>query len=131
MPLPRAVARFNRQVTNRLTGLFAPYLPYFGVVRHSGRKTRRAYRTPVNLFPRPGGFVIVLTYGPNADWVRNVLASGGATLETRGQVARVSQPRVFHDDERRAVPAPLRPILRLANVSDFLDLSLDNRPQSP
>jgi len=130
VPLPRSIARFNRQVTNRLTGLFAPYLPYFGVVVHTGRKTHRDYRTPVNVFPRPGGFVIALTYGPSADWVRNVLASGGATLETRGHVVHLTQPRVIHDEQSRAIPGPLRPILRLGNVSDFLELTFEDVPQS-
>lgn len=126
MPLPRSVARFNRRVTNRITGLFAPYLPFFGVVVHTGRKSHHQYRTPVNVFPRPGGFVIALTYGPESDWVRNVLASGGATLQTRGRKYRLTNPRLIHDEEGRPVPAALRPILGLGKVSDFLDLSLED-----
>jgi hypothetical protein len=55
MPLPRSVARFNRRVTNRLIGPLASYLPYFGVVVHTGRRTHHSYRTPVNIFPRAGG----------------------------------------------------------------------------
>ena len=128
MPLPRSIARFNRRVTNRLLGPLASYLPGFGVVVHTGRKTGRLYRTPVNVFQRPGGYVIALTYGPESDWVRNVLASGGCRLETRGRMLRLTQPRVFHDERRRAVPAPLRLIGgvlgALAGVSDFLDLTL-------
>jgi deazaflavin-dependent oxidoreductase (nitroreductase family) len=107
----------------------APYLPGFGVVVHTGRKTHRPYRTPVNVFRRPGGYVIALTYGPDADWVRNVLASGGCTLETRGRTLRLTRPRLFHDERRRAVPAPLRLIGgvlgALAGVSEFLDLTLE------
>jgi deazaflavin-dependent oxidoreductase (nitroreductase family) len=124
MPLPRWVARFNRQVTNRLTLPLAGHLPHFGVVVHTGRKSNRVYRTPVNIFPRPGGYVIALTYGPDSDWVRNVLASGGATLETRGRTLRLTRPRLVHDERRRAIFAPLRLIGRLGNVSDFLDLDL-------
>ena len=50
MPLPRWLARFNRRVTNRLFGPVAPRLPGFGVVVHTGRKTHRPYRTPMNVF---------------------------------------------------------------------------------
>lgn len=125
MPLPRGVARFNKHVTNRLTGIFAPYLPYFGVVVHTGRKTRRVYRTPVNVFPRPGGYVIALTYGPNSDWVRNVLTSGSAELETRGRKVHLVRPHLIHDERRRVIFAPLRLIGQLGNVSDFLELGLD------
>src|SRR5712692_5869519 len=91
MPLPRWVARFNKRLTNRIIGPLAPYLPGFGVVVHLGRLTHRQYRTPVNVFRRPGGFVIALTYGPNADWVRNVLANGGCELEYRGRRVRLIQ----------------------------------------
>lgn len=126
MPLPRLIARFNRRVTNRLLGPLAPHLPGFGVVVHTGRKTGRRYRTPVNVFRRPDGYVIALTYGPDTDWVRNVLANGGCTLETRGRSLRLTRPHLFHDERRRSVPAPIRFIGGLGHVADFLDLSLDN-----
>lgn len=127
MPLPRSVARFNRHVTNRVLGPLAPYLPGFGVVVHTGRKSHRVYRTPVNVFKRAGGYLIALTYGPDSDWVHNVVASGGCALQTRGRTLQLTRPRVYHDEQRRAVPAPLRVLGRLGHVSDFLDLSLDDR----
>ncbi|MGI8586105.1 MAG: nitroreductase family deazaflavin-dependent oxidoreductase [Chloroflexia bacterium] len=125
MPIPHSIARFNKVVTNRLTGRIAKYLPGFGVIRHTGRKSHREYRTPVNVFRRPPGYVVALTYGPDADWVRNVLASGGCLLETRGRTVRLTQPHLFHDERRRSMPAPVRLILGLSNVSDFLELTLD------
>jgi deazaflavin-dependent oxidoreductase (nitroreductase family) len=125
MPLSRSVARFNRRVTNRLLGPLAPHLPGFGVIVHTGRKTHRLYRTPVNVFRRPGGYVIALTYGPETDWVRNVLASGGCALETRGRTLQLTRPRLFRDGQRRSMPAPVRVLLGLSDVADFLDLTLD------
>jgi deazaflavin-dependent oxidoreductase (nitroreductase family) len=126
MPLPRSIARANRRVTNHLLGGLATRLPGFGVVVHTGRRSRRQYRTPVNVFQRGDHYIIALTYGSNADWVRNVLADGGCTLETRGRALRLSRPRLFHDESRYAVPAPVRLILSLINVSDFLELTLDD-----
>jgi deazaflavin-dependent oxidoreductase (nitroreductase family) len=124
MPLPRFVARFNRRVTNRVLAPLALHLPMFGVVLHRGRRSGRAYRTPVNLFRRPGGVVIALTYGPDSDWVRNVLAADGCTVETRGHTLQLRSPRLIHDERRRCMPPVLRPIGRLGGVSDFLELSL-------
>src|SRR5438874_6964290 len=124
MPLPHSIARFNRCVTNRLLGPLAPHLPHFGVVVHCGRKSGRLYRTPVNVFSRPGGYVIALTYGRDSDWVRNILAAGGCVLETRGRPLRLTRPRLVHDEQRRAVPAPLRLVGSLGHVSDFLELTL-------
>jgi deazaflavin-dependent oxidoreductase (nitroreductase family) len=119
MPLPQSLARFNRKYTNRLTGPVAGHLPGFGVVVHRGRRTGRTYRTPVNVFRRPGGFELALTYGAG-DWSRNVLAAGGATLVTRGAEHAVTNPRLVHDPDRAGLPAPVRAILRRIGVEDFL-----------
>jgi deazaflavin-dependent oxidoreductase (nitroreductase family) len=126
MPAPRWLARFNRSVTNRLTGPLAPWLPGFGVVLHTGRRTGTRYHTPVNVFGRPGGgFVMALTYGPDAEWVRNVLASGGCGLRTRGRTVQLTHPRLIRDPRQRVVPAPVRLVLGVLNVADFLELDLD------
>jgi deazaflavin-dependent oxidoreductase (nitroreductase family) len=126
MPLPRSLARANRRVTNRLLGGLATRLPLFGVVVHTGRRSRRQYRTPVNVFRRGDRYIIALTYGSNADWVRNVLADGGCTLETRRRTLRLSSPQLFHDETRHAVPAPVRLILGIIDVYDFLELTRDD-----
>ena len=118
--LGRRIAHFNRAVTNRVTGPLAPWLPGFGVVVHVGRKSGREYRTPVNVFRHRGGYVIALTYGCGADWVRNVEAAGACELITRGRRYRLSGPRIVHDANRRLVPQPVRVALHLLNVADFL-----------
>jgi deazaflavin-dependent oxidoreductase (nitroreductase family) len=121
MPLPRAVARSNRVFLNRFLTPLAERLPTFGVVVHRGRKSGRSYRTPVNVFRQPDGYLIALTYGVG-DWVRNVLAAGECTLVTRGRSHRMVAPRLVHDETRRGVPAALRFVGAIGNVSDFLYL---------
>lgn len=123
MPIPKSVATFNRTVTNRITGPFANRLPGFGVVVHVGRKSGKHYRTPVNAFARPDGFVVALTYGADSDWVKNVLAAGGCEIESRGHVHRLTAPVVIHDEQQQEVPGAVRPILRALGVDDFLRLS--------
>ncbi len=123
MPIPMVVARVNRVVTNRITGPFAARLPGFGVVLHEGRRSGRRYRTPVNVFRRPGGHVIALTYGPDADWVKNVLAAGGCTLRSQGRQVPVVDPRIVHDPARRDAPPVVRQILGVLGVTDFLYLT--------
>jgi hypothetical protein len=68
--LGRGMARFNRQVLNRLTRPLARHLPGFGVIIHRGRRTDRLYKTPVNVFRRDGDYAVALTYGPESDWVK-------------------------------------------------------------
>jgi len=119
VPLSRAIGRFNRVATNRLTRLIAGRLPGFGIITHRGRRSGRTYRTPVNVFRRPRGFVVALTYG-RGDWVKNVLAAGQAQVRARGRTHNLSNPRVLRDPARLGLPAPVRGILGLLNVDEFL-----------
>jgi deazaflavin-dependent oxidoreductase (nitroreductase family) len=116
------MARFNRRVTNRVTRPLARRLPGFGVVVHVGRRSKREYETPVNVFRAPDGYVIALTYGPSSDWVKNVLAAGGCDLISRGRPQTFTSAEVRHDESRRLVPSPLRPVLRVLRVADFMCL---------
>src|SRR3954454_762417 len=52
----------------------------FALVRHVGRRSGRQYETPVILAPVPDGFVSELTYGPDVDWFKNVVAAGGCVV---------------------------------------------------
>jgi deazaflavin-dependent oxidoreductase (nitroreductase family) len=122
VPLPKRLARFNTRVTNRLTGRVAGRLPGFGIVAHVGRRSGRAYRTPVNVFRDGERYVFALTYGSDADWVRNVLAAGGCGLETRGRTVELREPERFTDSTRQLVPRPVRWALRLLGVEEFLTL---------
>ena len=123
MPLPRRLAHFNRHVTNRLTRPIAARAPGFAIVTHVGRRSGRRYRTPVNLFRHRHRYVFALTYGKDSDWVRNVVAAGGCTIETRGQTVELTAPELFTDPTRAAVPMPARWVLGLINVDDFLALT--------
>ncbi|WP_308259003.1 hypothetical protein [Pseudonocardia sp. H11422] len=82
----------------------------------------------MNVFPTPRGHVIALTYGPDADWVKNVQAAGGCDLQTRGRHLRLTAPRLVHDERRRDVPIVVRRLLRLAGVADFLVLQPAHGP---
>jgi deazaflavin-dependent oxidoreductase (nitroreductase family) len=118
--LGRRIAHFNRRVTNHLTRPLARWLPGFGVVIHTGRKSKSRYETPVNLFRTADGYLIALTYGAESDWVRNVLAAGGCEVITRGHRERLTSPEIHRDERQQLVPQPLRPILRLLRVIDFM-----------
>lgn len=122
MPLPRALARFNRVVSNRILGPFAARLPGFAIVIHIGRRSGRVYRTPVNLFRPDERYVIALTYGSDSQWVRNVQAAGGCDVEIRGKRIHLVEPEVIRDDRRALVPPGVRSILAAVNVSEFMIL---------
>ncbi len=91
------------------------------MVRHVGRNSGRPYETPVGPIPFDDGFLIALPYGPGADWVRNVLASGSATLVTEGRTLIIDQPEVVATASvADRLPASERRIQRLFGVNHDL-----------
>jgi deazaflavin-dependent oxidoreductase (nitroreductase family) len=123
MPIPGAMRHVNKVALNKVTRPLFGWLPGMGVVVHRGRKSGREYRTPVNVFPRPGGrYVVALTYGPDTDWVKNVLAAGGCELLTRGTHHELTAPLVFHDESRHEIRMIERAVLGRLHVYDFLEL---------
>lgn len=119
----RKVAAFHRAVTNRIARPLAARLPGFGVITNVGRKSGRLYRTPVNVFRAPDGFLIALTYGRDSDWVGNVIVAGGCQLKTRRVVYEMTAPVVVHDPSRRRFPLVVRIVLGLIGANDFLQLA--------
>lgn len=67
---------------------------YASIIRHRGRRSGRTYETPVGAVPTDDGFVIALPYGTRAQWLRNVLAAGSATLVSEGAVHEVDRPEL-------------------------------------
>jgi hypothetical protein len=89
------VRRFNRAVTNpRVLKTAGTPGASASIIHHVGRTTGRSHATPVGPFAVGEGFVIALPYGPGADWVKNVLASGSATLVHEGSTIDVDRPEV-------------------------------------
>ena len=123
MPIPRGVARFNKRVTNRITGRFAGWMPGFAIVTDTGRRSGRTYPTPVNVFRDGDRYVFALTYGAESDWVRNVLAAGRCEIRTRRRTVELVGPQRFTDPTRRLVPVPARWILALFSVDEFLAMT--------
>jgi deazaflavin-dependent oxidoreductase (nitroreductase family) len=119
----RWLAKINIAVTNRITGLFAGWLPGFGILTHVGRKSGKVYRTPINVFRVANSFVIALTYSSQSEWVKNVLAAGGCELKTRGKKYQLSSPKVVHDPTRQRFPVPVRAVLRIVGADEYMELA--------
>src|SRR5579864_2559091 len=118
----RWLAKINIAFTNRITSLFAGWLPGFGILTHVGRKSGKDYRTPINVFRASNGFIIALTYSSQSEWVKNVLAAGGCELKTRGKKYRLSAPKVVRDPTRRRFPIPVRVVLWIVGADEYMEL---------
>jgi deazaflavin-dependent oxidoreductase (nitroreductase family) len=94
-PVQNAIRRMNRGVLNPRQLRTAWHSgAWASVVHHVGRTSGTSYRTPVVAVPTADGFVVALPYGPRADWVRNVVAMGSATIDHDGRTIRVDQPEL-------------------------------------
>jgi len=110
MQLPQWLARFNRHVTNPIQRLWAGWAPTMGILTHVGRRSGRQYRTPLTVFPTHDGVAVMLTYGPDRDWLKNLQAAGG-TIRRSGHTFAVSDPRVMSKAEAApSVTGWMRPL---------------------
>jgi deazaflavin-dependent oxidoreductase (nitroreductase family) len=113
----RAVMRYVNPVTRPV----ASRLPTFAVLTHRGRTSGRTYRTPINVFRRGNDYFFFLTYGSDAQWVKNVLAAGSCSIETRGRVVELVQPELITDPELQPAPSPVRFVeRRIAGATQYL-----------
>ena len=118
--LIRAAARVVNPLVLRMAG--RKHMPIVGVVHHRGRKTGRAYATPLGVRPAVGGgFVMPLTFSEASQWYQNILAAGGCVITYRGADHTVAGPIVVD----RATAGPAFPryerlALRLIGINEFL-----------
>jgi len=102
-----AIRRVNRAVFNpvQMKSAGTPGA-YASVIRHRGRTSGGAYETPVVAVATDDGFVIALPYGLRADWMKNVLADGSATIVHEGHSYQVDRPEIITMEEgHRQFPA--------------------------
>jgi deazaflavin-dependent oxidoreductase (nitroreductase family) len=115
----RAVMRYVNPVTRPV----ASRLPTFAVLTHRGRTSGRTYRTPINVFRRGDDYFVFLTYGSDVQWVKNVLAAGSCSIETRGQVVELVEPELITDPDLPPAPPHVRFVeRRIAGATQYLQM---------
>ena len=121
MVLPRWLAVFNRSVTNRLFGLIPRRWSPFVIVLHRGRNSGKPYATLIAAFPTRDGFVLTPTYGPDCDWVRNVLSSQSFAVDRRGTTYQLTGARLIGRNEAWPyLPTLVRMAMRALNVEWYV-----------
>ena len=113
MRVPRAVARFNRRITNPLALKLGGWAPTVGSLEHTGRKSGKRFQTPLNIFDTADGYIILIGYGPESHWVKNVLAGGPATVHKHGKTVPVADPRIVTKAEGEALVTSAKFMYRL------------------
>ena len=112
---------FVHRYINPITRPVAKRLPTFAILTHRGRKTGREYQTPINVFRRGDDYFFFLTYGSDVQWVKNVLAAGCCSIETRGRVVELVEPELITDPELRPAPPHVRFVEgRVAGATQYI-----------
>ena len=132
----RSATKSKKPLAGRIFGLFTPilnrfvtriagrrFVPLYVLLRHQGRRSGRAYATPVVGIRVPGGFAIPMAFGEGADWYRNIVAAGGATIRQHGTEHQLVDPATI-DPDSAASPFPewQRPVFRALGIRRFLFL---------
>jgi deazaflavin-dependent oxidoreductase (nitroreductase family) len=124
MLFARRRAEFNRKYVNPVVEPLAGYVPLWSAVDHVGRRSGKDYRTPVTAFPTTDGVAVLLPYGTDTDWVRNLQASGSGRVQIYGRSLLVEEPRVVPLSEALSVvKGPWRHVLRIAPIESALLLT--------
>lgn len=122
---------FTTRFVNPVTRPVAGWLPGFGILRYRGRVSGKEYRTPMNVFRRGDQMVFALTYGPEVQWVRNIVAAGGCAVRSMGRDIHLIEPELFTDPACREMPLVIRPLLRFMRVTEFLRMRIDRPNRKP
>src|SRR5579859_2062177 len=122
----RLVRQFNKHLLNPFAlWIVAHRQTYYGVVHHVGRRSGKAYATPVVARLTPAGVVIPLPYGADTDWCRNVLAAGGCTLTLNGEQYTLRLPEVVPASTAEPlVPAINAHVWRRVGIHSYLLLTI-------
>jgi deazaflavin-dependent oxidoreductase (nitroreductase family) len=123
-PVVDFVRRMNRSVTNpRVMRTAGTSETETAVIQHVGRKSGRTYETPIDIIETATGLLIALPYGERADWTRNVLTTGTATVLMQGERVAVDRPTIVATDDVAAlIPRRTMRLLRLFGVNRCLHL---------
>ena len=99
MRVSRRVAAFNKRITNPAALRVVDRMPGLGILYHVGRRSGARYRTPLLVFDTTDGFALLVGYGPQTHWVRNVLAGGDTAICKHRKTVAVGHPVLLAKSE--------------------------------
>jgi deazaflavin-dependent oxidoreductase (nitroreductase family) len=100
-----------------------PILPLYGVIEHRGRRSGKAFRTPVVVRATGDGFIVPMPWGERTDWYRNVRAAGQTVIRWKGRDYPLVQPEVIGAAAAKAAFSALQfAMLARFNITQCLRL---------
>jgi deazaflavin-dependent oxidoreductase (nitroreductase family) len=121
--LARRVIIYVARLVNPLVLAMAGrrWMPIVGILHHRGRRTGRAYATPLGMRPLGEGFVMPRTLSEHSAWYQNVQAAGSAVVTWGGADHDLDRPEVVDAATAEvAFPRYERLLFRLLGIDEFL-----------
>ncbi len=102
-------------------------------MRHVGRRSGTTFETPLVLGETDDALVAELTYGPDVNWYRNIVAGGGEVLHRRRWYRILAVEPYPSDRGRRAFGRGRRVVLAILRRHEFrlLRVELLEAPPAP
>ena len=130
-PHAHAVVRSAARVVNPLVLPLAGtrLLGLYGVIEHRGRRSGKAYRTPVVVRPTGDGFIVPMPWGERTDWYRNVRAAGECVIRWKGREYQMVQPELIDEEvaARASFGAFERALMSRLGIDQYLRLRHRNQ----
>src|SRR5690348_17057147 len=134
-PAPVTPATIVRVIVRPLTKILNPLMVRIAgrrfspmaQIHHVGRRSGKAYVTPVTARLCGDVLLIGLTFGNQSDWSRNVRAAAGCTVRLGGRAYRATSPELVDwADDRALIASAFNPVLRaglrLLGIRQFMRL---------
>jgi deazaflavin-dependent oxidoreductase (nitroreductase family) len=121
----RPLTKALNPVSVKMAGL--PGFRMAGRLHHAGRRSGVCYITPVGARIKDDHVLIPLTFGNQSDWVRNVCAAGGATVEVNRRSYAMGAPEFLYWADARSIVRSFFPLAR----SGFRMLSIKQFVYAP
>ncbi|HEX6392718.1 MAG TPA: hypothetical protein VFZ97_04715 [Acidimicrobiales bacterium] len=99
-------------------------------IYHVGRRSGHEYVTPATARLNGQHFWVSLTFGPDSDWCRNVLAAGECTIRWRGEDYHAVRPLIVDrsvalSQAGKAFKRTEKAIMKAIGITQFLRLDVD------
>lgn len=121
MPMPLWWGHVNKRVFNNRE-IEKGVRP---VITHVGRSSGKTYHTPLDAHRVEDGYIFILVYGSECDWVTNIMASGSATLHKDGETIDLASPRVITKEAAwQQLSDTVKRPPRFLNVNEFLHMGI-------
>ncbi len=120
----RILTSYHKRVTNPLmVRFFSGRSAHAGLLHHVGRRSGRAYVTPVTAHRLDGTVIVPLPYGTEVDWLRNLQAAEQGVIELERRSFTVDGPQVVPvDDVLSLLPSFMVRIVQMHDTKQALRL---------